>query len=211
MRKSPLNPDQIDAVLPQTQCGLCEHGGCRPYAEAIAFEGELINKCPPGGMKVLKQLAMLTGIDPEPYFDEMEQKAKPAQKVIIREDLCIGCTKCIQACPVDAILGASKVMHTVIQDQCTGCELCIEPCPMDCIDIIPSQELSEPDQLAFSNLSRQRFEDRTSRLERDNHERRNKHQQAKAKQSDRNKTINARQEAIKEAIARAKAKKGASA
>lgn len=127
--------DQIDALLPQTQCGQCGHPGCRPYAEAIAG-GEAINKCPPGGKATIEALAELLDVDAIPLDDEHgEEKGK--QVAIIREEECIGCTKCIQACPVDAILGAAKQMHTVIADECTGCDLCVEPCPVDCIDMVP--------------------------------------------------------------------------
>lgn len=127
--------DQIDAILPQTQCGQCGHPGCRPYAEAIA-SGEAINKCPPGGQATIDQLAELLNVESEPL--DSEHGTESVRKVAyIREDECIGCTKCIQACPVDAILGAAKQMHTVIISECTGCDLCVEPCPVDCIDMIP--------------------------------------------------------------------------
>jgi electron transport complex protein RnfB len=127
--------DQIDAILPQTQCGQCGHPGCRPYAEAIA-SGEAINKCPPGGQATIDQLAELLNVESMPL--DAEHGSEDVRKVAyIREDECIGCTKCIQACPVDAILGAAKQMHTVIVSECTGCDLCVEPCPVDCIDMIP--------------------------------------------------------------------------
>jgi len=127
--------DQIDALLPQTQCGQCGYPGCRPYAEAIA-NGEAINKCPPGGQSTIEALADLLDVEAIPL--DAEHGEEQVKKVaFIREDECIGCTKCIQACPVDAILGAAKQMHTVIADECTGCDLCVEPCPVDCIDMIP--------------------------------------------------------------------------
>ena len=127
--------DQINALLPQTQCGQCGYPGCRPYSEAIA-NGEAINKCPPGGEATINDLAALLDVEPLP-LDEEHGEEKPRAVAYIREDECIGCTKCIQACPVDAILGAAKQMHTVIASECTGCDLCIEPCPVDCIDLIP--------------------------------------------------------------------------
>jgi electron transport complex protein RnfB len=128
--------DQIDALLPQTQCGQCGHPGCRPYAQAIA-DGEEINKCPPGGQATINALADLLDVE-APSLDAAEGDQSAIKKVaFIREDECIGCTKCIQACPMDAILGAAKHMHTVIADECTGCDLCVEPCPVDCIDMIP--------------------------------------------------------------------------
>ncbi len=127
--------DQIDSILPQTQCGQCGHPGCRPYAESIA-EGEAINKCPPGGQATIEALADL--LDVEVLELDGEHDENPIKTIAyIREDECIGCTKCIQACPVDAILGAAKQMHTVITDECTGCDLCVAPCPVDCIDMLP--------------------------------------------------------------------------
>ena len=125
--------EEINALLPQTQCGQCGYPGCKPYAEAIAA-GDKINKCPPGGEATIQALAELLDIEPEP-LDAVEGE-KPQMVAFIREAECIGCTKCIQACPVDAILGAAKQMHTVIASECTGCDLCVEPCPVDCIDMI---------------------------------------------------------------------------
>ncbi len=124
---------QIDELLPQTQCGQCGHPGCRPYAEAIANGVDPINLCVPGGDATIAAIADLLGREPEP----LDGEAAEPMVAFIREDECIGCTKCIQACPVDAILGAAKHMHTVIADECTGCDLCVEPCPVDCIDMIP--------------------------------------------------------------------------
>ena len=131
--------DQIDALLPQTQCGQCSFPGCRPYAEAIATGEEKINKCPPGGESTIAAIADLLGVDPEPLDAEHGTEKDVPLVAVIREEECIGCTKCIQACPVDAILGAAKQMHTVIADECTGCDLCVEPCPVDCIDMLPVQ------------------------------------------------------------------------
>lgn len=128
--------DQIDAILPQTQCGQCSFPGCRPYANAIA-NGEAINKCPPGGQATINALADLLGVEAPSLDAEHGEEADLPKVAFIREDECIGCTKCIQACPMDAILGAAKQMHTVIVSECTGCDLCVEPCPVDCIDMIP--------------------------------------------------------------------------
>lgn len=130
--------DQLDALLPQTQCGQCGYPGCKPYANALA-NGEDINKCAPGGEDTIKKIAQLLGVDVQPINEAHEQdnKAKsnrPKVAFIIEED-CIGCTKCIQACPVDAILGAAKQMHTILTDECTGCDLCVAPCPVDCIEM----------------------------------------------------------------------------
>lgn len=126
--------EQIDAVLPQTQCGQCGYPGCRPYAEAIA-NGDAINKCPPGGEATIQSLANLLEVEPQP-LDAEHGEEQPKRVAFIREAECIGCTKCIQACPVDAIVGAPKFMHTVIESECTGCDLCVDPCPVDCIDMI---------------------------------------------------------------------------
>ena len=128
--------ERIDALLPQTQCGQCGYPGCRPYAEAISG-GDLINKCLPGGQATVKALAELLDV-PEPELDGEDSAVKSV--AFIREAECIGCTKCIQACPVDAILGAAKQMHTVIASECTGCDLCVEPCPVDCIEMRPVAE-----------------------------------------------------------------------
>ncbi|WP_116472959.1 electron transport complex subunit RsxB [Zobellella maritima] len=127
--------EQLDELLPQTQCGQCGYPGCRPYAEAVA-EGDNINKCVPGGDATMRKIADLMGVEPQPMGEA--EAASPEKKVaFIHEDMCIGCTKCIQACPVDAIVGATKAMHTVLKDECTGCDLCVDPCPTDCIEMIP--------------------------------------------------------------------------
>jgi electron transport complex protein RnfB len=141
--------DQIDAVLPQTQCGQCGYPGCKPYAEAIA-EGDDINKCPPGGEATIKKLADLMGVEPKP-LDAAHGEEDVKKVAFIREDECIGCTKCIQACPVDAILGAAKHMHTVITDECTGCDLCVDPCPVDCIDMVPITQTTSTWKWDFSD------------------------------------------------------------
>jgi electron transport complex protein RnfB len=123
---------KINALLPQTQCGQCGYAGCKPYAEALAKGEAEINLCPPGGDEGVKKLAELLGRDFQPLSAETPSEKKTLI-AIIDEARCIGCTLCIQACPVDAILGAAKQMHTVITPFCTGCELCVPPCPVDCI------------------------------------------------------------------------------
>lgn len=134
--------DKIDALLPQTQCGQCTYAGCRPYAEAIANGEAGINQCPPGGEVTMLALSDLLGI--EPLALDAEHADVPEKTLVyIDEEICIGCTLCIQACPVDAILGAAKQMHTIIESECTGCDLCIPPCPVDCIYIKPVKV--EPD------------------------------------------------------------------
>ncbi|MCE0555554.1 MULTISPECIES: electron transport complex subunit RsxB [unclassified Motilimonas] len=140
--------EQIDAILPQTQCGQCGYPGCKPYANAIA-NGDEINKCPPGGEAVILKLADLMGVEPT----KLEGEEKPKAVAFVHEDECIGCTKCIQACPVDAILGATRQMHTVITDECTGCELCVAPCPTDCIEMIPVGETTKTWQWDLNSIS----------------------------------------------------------
>lgn len=127
--------EQIDALLPQTQCGQCGFPGCKPYAIAIAEERADINQCPPGGEAGVRALADLLGREFKPLSAEHGEE-KPKAVAFIDEQACIGCTLCIQACPVDAIAGAARQMHTIIPDLCTGCELCLPPCPVDCIDML---------------------------------------------------------------------------
>lgn len=131
--------EKIEVLLPQTQCGQCGFPGCHPYAEAIAKGEADINRCPPGGQTTIIALADLLGREPKP-LDAERGVEKPKMVAIIDENTCIGCTLCIQACPVDAILGAAKQMHTIIESECTGCELCIAPCPVDCITMIPLKQ-----------------------------------------------------------------------
>ena len=129
--------EKIDAVLPQTQCGQFGHPGCKPYAEAIAKGEADINQCPPGGEEGIQKLADLLGVEFKPFGEGAAPKAKAV--ALIDEQTCIGCTLCIQACPVDAIVGAAKQMHSIIAQECTGCELCLAPCPVDCITMLPVQ------------------------------------------------------------------------
>jgi len=128
--------EKIESILPQTQCGQCGYPGCRPYAEAISKGGAEINLCPPGGTEGVRKLADLLGREAKP----LDAEEKPKQLAVIDEQTCIGCTLCIQACPVDAIVGAAKQMHTIVAVLCTGCELCIKPCPVECIRMEPIGE-----------------------------------------------------------------------
>jgi len=130
---------RIDAILPQTQCGQCGYAGCKPYAKAIASGEADINQCPPGGDAGARALADLVGMEYKP-LNAANGVEKPKAVAFIDENICIGCTLCIQACPVDAILGAAKHMHTIIASECTGCELCLAPCPVDCITMEPIAE-----------------------------------------------------------------------
>jgi Na+-translocating ferredoxin:NAD+ oxidoreductase subunit B len=156
--------DAIDAVLPQTQCTRCGYPACRPYAEAIADGHAAINQCPPGGDDGIRRLAALTGQAYRP-LNPAHGIEGPRQIAIIDETRCIGCTVCIKACPVDAILGGFKHMHTVLTDDCTGCELCVAPCPVDCIemrDLTPVLPWADND----ADRSRRLYQARQSRLTR---------------------------------------------
>lgn len=139
--------DRLDRILPQTQCRQCGYDGCRPYAEAMARGEAGIDRCPPGGDAGARWLARLLGVAPKPY-DRALGVQKPAQVALVVEADCIGCTKCIVACPVDAIAGGSKLMHAVIEPLCTGCELCVPACPVDCIEMIePAYRSAQAEQM----------------------------------------------------------------
>lgn len=127
--------ERLDRLLPQTQCGQCGFPGCRPYAEAMAAGAAETDRCPPGGDAGARALSLALGSGPDRY-DRARGRHKPPQVALVVEADCIGCTKCIQACPVDAIIGASKHMHTVVEPLCTGCELCVPACPVDCIVLV---------------------------------------------------------------------------
>ncbi len=171
--------EQIDKILPQTQCTKCGYPNCLAYATAIA-DGEQHNQCPPGkdlGIAKLSALLNRPILPLNPEHGSIQKKVR----AFIREDECIGCTKCIQACPVDAILGSAKKMHTVIASECTGCDLCVSPCPVDCIDLIELPDSKQPDswdetaQEILKNHSRQRHQNRTDRLKRLEKERLERH------------------------------------
>lgn len=148
--------DEIDELLPQTQCQRCGYPDCHAYAEAIAAGETGINRCPPGGEETIMALAEITGRAPEPLDPALGQFT-PNTVAFIDEALCIGCTKCIQACPVDAIVGAPKQMHTVIEALCTGCELCLPPCPVDCIYMQPARGTTEGITVPASGSERADF------------------------------------------------------
>ena len=209
---------RIDALLPQTQCGKCGHPGCKPYAEGIAA-GEPINKCPPGGSETIAAMADLLKV---PVLElDVSRGSAPAQIAYIREAECIGCTKCIQACPVDAIVGAAKLMHTIIIDECTGCDLCVAPCPVDCIEmrpLSPAAVVPVVGGLAFTleeqqartakrNHARRRFEQRDARLMREE-------QQKIAERQARQRTtqpVEATLDPVQAALERVRAQKAANA
>lgn len=196
--KPPPDANQIDAILPQMQCGRCGYSACRPYAQAIAHGEADINQCPPGGDAGVRALAELLGRKPKPL--NPNHGAVPEEQTVawIDEAACIGCTRCIQACPVDAILGATKQMHTVIRLECTGCALCLEPCPVDCIHMVPVAEGapvlalvddghgSGPQTRTLeqrrykADIARERYEHRTARLARERDERQRRQQRKKA-------------------------------
>jgi len=165
----PSLADRIDALLPQTQCEQCGYHGCRPYAEAIARGEAKINQCPPGGGAGIGKLAALLDVPVLPLAPEHGVE-KPRTLARIVEADCIGCTKCIQVCPVDAIVGASKVMHTVMRDDCTGCELCVPACPVDCIALEPMPQ-AQVDDPAHADASRTHFQRREERLLRESQRR----------------------------------------
>ncbi|WP_029407414.1 electron transport complex subunit RsxB [Thiomicrorhabdus sp. Milos-T2] len=153
--------ERIDKILPQTQCGQCGYPGCKPYAEALAKGETEVNKCVPGGTEVMILISEITGLEPK-EMETVEEEDKPKEVARINEDLCIGCVLCIKACPVDAILGATKLMHTVIEKECTGCELCVPVCPVDCIDMQPiplstrNWKWPEPDEtIAIETINQQ--------------------------------------------------------
>lgn len=196
---------EIDALLPQTQCGECDYSGCLPYAEALTQGTATINKCPPGGVATLKALATLLNIDATPYLDEVLTKTRAPSIALIREEECIGCTKCIKACPVDAIIGSGKLMHAIITHECTGCGLCVAPCPVDCIEMVT---LPEPNY--DKDLARQRFNAKQTRMLRDEHEKQQAYREKRllAMQSaNQAQDIKAKQDYIQQALKRVSTKK----
>lgn len=153
--------DRIDDLLPQTQCTKCGYDGCRPYAQAMADGLATVNRCPPGGTAGMEALAALLDTPPQPLDPSCGESPDRLHIAFIDEAHCIGCTLCIQACPVDAIVGANKLMHTVVPDLCTGCELCVAPCPVDCIDIVPAnRDWTRID----ADAARERHNQRNARL-----------------------------------------------
>ena len=198
MDSSTTLAQRIDALLPQTQCTRCGYPACRDYANAIADDVADINQCPPGGARGIELLADLLDRQTKP-LNPVNGIEKPREIALIDEEICIGCTKCIQACPVDAILGAAKVMHTIIVADCTGCELCIAPCPVDCIEMIPAND--ERDALELAPKFRQHYEAHLARVAREATE--------AAEAVAQRKTTVESASAVSDAIARARARKAA--
>ena len=197
---TPTLADRIDDLLPQTQCEQCGFHGCRPYAEAIAAGDAGIDRCPPGGAAGIARLAALLDRPIVP-LDPTHGVEKPRTLARIVEADCIGCTKCIQVCPVDAIVGSSKLMHTVVADLCTGCELCVPACPVDCITLDP-MPLAQADDRAHADAARSRFKRRERRLARERDARERKLAASKADVA-----AATTRNPVLEALARAKAKK----
>ncbi|MYM35402.1 electron transport complex subunit RsxB [Duganella sp. FT94W] len=168
MSTEPTLADRIEDALPQTQCTKCGYNGCRPYAEAIAAGDAAINQCPPGGAEGIERLSAVTGRKVIP-LNPVHGLERPRAVAYIDESLCIGCTLCIQACPVDAIVGAAKLMHTIVPALCTGCDLCVAPCPVDCIVMYPVTETSgwAAWSQADADAARERHDFRAMRLQRD--------------------------------------------
>lgn len=154
--------EEIDAVLPQTQCQECGYAACLPYAEAIVRGEADISECAPGGLPTLEALANLMHVDAKLYQEKVVARYRAPSVAVIDESLCIGCLKCIQACPVDAIIGGPKMMHTVLADYCTGCELCLMPCPTDCIRMEARNDI---DKTITPEESRQRYQAKTRRMQ----------------------------------------------
>jgi len=197
--------EKIDSILPQTQCGQCSYTGCMPYANAISKGEAEINQCPPGGETVIRALAELMDVKYKP-LDESYGISKPKAVAFIDEDTCIGCTFCIQACPVDAILGAAKHMHTIIEKECTGCELCLAPCPVDCITMPVIKEIISDDiSNKEANIARKRNNFRILRLEREKIERaeRNAKRKLESNKGEKAKLIEEKRVEIAAAVSRA--------
>jgi Na+-translocating ferredoxin:NAD+ oxidoreductase subunit B len=200
-----VNLEQVSACLPQTQCGLCNHDDCNAYALAIVQQKDTVNHCIPGGMPVLSALGDLTGQDISSFIAPMQKAQTPQTLAIIVEKDCVGCMKCINACPVDAIFGGAKRMHSILEKECNGCERCIAPCPVDCIEMVavkPEKTTTLDSIVKNAKHYKKRYEIKKQRQQ----QQRAKQQKRRilGKQAD---NLPARQQFIQDAIARAQAKR----
>lgn len=197
--------EQIDALLPQTQCTECGFNGCLPYAQALAKGSAPIDRCPPGGVETVLALGALLHQDATPFLEKVAHAERKPALAFIHESQCIGCTKCIQACPVDAIIGSAKRMHSILTTECTGCGLCIEPCPVDCIEMQPVQSATYDKALA-----RARFNARAIRSLREKQEKEKIYQEKRriaAQSRNQQQEKAAKQDYILQALARVQSKK----
>ncbi len=193
--------DKIQKVLPQTQCQACGFDGCAPYAQAIAEANADIDLCRPGGRLVVDKLSRLTGRRPSENLNQIQARQTPQQKVMIDVDVCIGCRKCIDACPVDAILGANKMLHRVIEDECNGCELCIPVCPVDCMHVVQDEEQDFPKFYEKREHYFERHQKKMARNRKKNDDYQRRHAKVKLKRKDPSETIKVRRDLINQWLA----------
>lgn len=184
--------EQLLQVLPQTQCGLCQHTGCKPYAKALLNGTDTIDKCHPGGLETLNNLGKILAIDPKPYTKTVAKRTITNSAIYIDQSTCIGCTKCIQACPVDAIIGTAKANHIVITSECTGCNLCLPVCPVDCMH--EKTKAADTNPVAIASYRRSRYEQRNQRLMQLSQTQKNQHKNNKDLIKQRLKTLSINKE-----------------
>jgi Na+-translocating ferredoxin:NAD+ oxidoreductase subunit B len=200
-----VSVESIDALLPQTQCGECGYPGCLPYAQALAQKAAPIDRCPPGGVATVKALGELLHIDSTPYLAQALKQTRQPALAHIREAECIGCTKCIQACPVDAIIGSGKLMHSILGDECTGCGLCVEPCPVDCIEMIVQPQATYDPAIARARFNARQV--RHLRIEQEKQQSYREKRRLAALTSDQQQDKHAKQDYILQALARTQQKR----
>ena len=193
--------DKIQKVLPQTQCQACGFDGCAPYAQAVAEANADIDLCRPGGELVVDKLSRLTGRRPSANLNQIQARQTPQQKVMIDVDVCIGCRKCIDACPVDAILGTNKMLHRVIEDECNGCELCIPVCPVDCMHVVQDEDQDFPKFYEKREHFLERHQKKIARNRKKNDDYQRRHAKVKLKRKDPSETIKVRRDLINQWLA----------